>query len=218
MNKVDPELEQFMKALEKDCHKYKRNNIEWSPYSDVWLCRRWLLVRITYLLGKTRDPRNLLQECRKKGLAVPCMMTQDEFNAEFLICKENLEHLAKHGPRYCRQFLKRLVSSAKIAGNSTCASKITGILHKEANKKQWLRMNRTTKKARGGLMIAIKVPMSNGGVDEFKMKDGVLQAMNLVLVEQFQSALAAKCYCGSFFDNIRHLADCPTVQQILEGT
>ncbi len=32
-------------------------------------------------------------------------------------------------------------------------------------------MNRTAKKARGGLRIAVKVPTSDGGVDEFKMKD-----------------------------------------------
>jgi hypothetical protein len=38
INKVDIKLEQFMKALEKDCHKYKRNDIEWPPYSGVWLC------------------------------------------------------------------------------------------------------------------------------------------------------------------------------------
>jgi hypothetical protein len=37
MNKVDMESEQFMKLAEMDSHKYKRNNIEWSPYSSVWI-------------------------------------------------------------------------------------------------------------------------------------------------------------------------------------
>jgi hypothetical protein len=35
MNKVDMELEQFMKLAEMDSHKYKCNNIKWSPYSSV---------------------------------------------------------------------------------------------------------------------------------------------------------------------------------------
>ncbi len=37
MNRVDLELEQFMKSAEADSHKYKRNNIEWSPYASVWI-------------------------------------------------------------------------------------------------------------------------------------------------------------------------------------
>jgi hypothetical protein len=61
MNKFDLELEQFMKVAEKDCHKYKRTDIEWSPYSGVWLHRWWLLACIQrYLSGKTGDPRNLI--------------------------------------------------------------------------------------------------------------------------------------------------------------
>jgi hypothetical protein len=37
MNKVDMKLEQFMKLVEMDSHKYKCSNIEWSPYSSVWI-------------------------------------------------------------------------------------------------------------------------------------------------------------------------------------
>jgi hypothetical protein len=37
MNKVDSELEQFMKSAKHKCHKYKRTHIEWSPYAGVWL-------------------------------------------------------------------------------------------------------------------------------------------------------------------------------------
>ncbi len=39
MNKIDSELEQFMKSAEHKCHKYKRTQIEWSPYAGVWLHR-----------------------------------------------------------------------------------------------------------------------------------------------------------------------------------
>ena len=37
MDRVDLELEQFMKLSEIECHKYKRNNIEWSPEVGVWI-------------------------------------------------------------------------------------------------------------------------------------------------------------------------------------
>ncbi len=37
MNKIDKEMEQFMKLAERDSHKLKRNNIEWSPITRVWL-------------------------------------------------------------------------------------------------------------------------------------------------------------------------------------
>ncbi len=72
MNKLDLELEQFMKVSEQGCHKHVRDNIEWSPYSGVWLNQQWLLARIQqFLQGKTRDPRNLFQECRKQGVKDP---------------------------------------------------------------------------------------------------------------------------------------------------
>ena len=61
LNKVDEEMEQFMKSSERDCHKYKRSDIEWSPLVGVWLRRRWLLHRVqTFREGRTRDPRNLI--------------------------------------------------------------------------------------------------------------------------------------------------------------
>jgi hypothetical protein len=46
LNLVDLELEQFMKSAEQGCHKYKRNNAEWSLNGGVWILRRWLLSRV----------------------------------------------------------------------------------------------------------------------------------------------------------------------------
>jgi hypothetical protein len=219
MNKFDLELEQFMKAAEKDCHKYKRANIEWSPYSGVWLHQWWLLACIQrYLSGKTRDPRNLIQDCRKRGVTDPRLITQDELRMEFFICKQNLDHLSKHGPHYHRQFLKRLVTLAKLTGNANQAAKITGILHREDSRKWWSRVNKSTQKPRGSLMVAVKVPTAAGGVDEFKTKEGVYQAVSVMLIERFQSALVAQCHRSAFFEDIGHLTDRPVAQQILEGT
>jgi len=101
MNKIDQELEQFMKSSEQHCHKYKRMHIEWSPYAGVWLHQRWLLVRVErYLSGKTRDPRNLFRECRRQGVKNPRQITQDELKTEFFVCRQNLIALSKNGPYF----------------------------------------------------------------------------------------------------------------------
>jgi hypothetical protein len=65
---------------------------------------------------------------------------------EFFVCKQNLIHLSKHGPQYRCQFLKHLVSSAKLAEDAGHAAKITSILHREASRKHWIRVNKSTQK------------------------------------------------------------------------
>jgi hypothetical protein len=37
MNKVTIKLGQFMKSSKHTSHKFKRTNIEWSPYAGVWI-------------------------------------------------------------------------------------------------------------------------------------------------------------------------------------
>jgi hypothetical protein len=85
MNKVDLELEHFMKSAEFNCHKYKRDNIKWSPNAGVWICRRWLLARMKkYLRGETRDPHNLIRKCHLCGMTNSQQITMDELRMEFL--------------------------------------------------------------------------------------------------------------------------------------
>jgi len=219
MNCIDAELEQFMKASERECHKYIQNDIEWSPYAGVWLHRRWLLTRVRdFLLGKTRDPRNLFRDCKRRGVKDPRTITADELAAEFYVCKHNLSILAKNSPYLRRKFLKGLVNTAKAKGDLPRAGKITGILHKEASRKRWKRVNRSTGKARGGLTVAVKVPTADGGVAEYKTKEGVYGAVSEVISKRFRSALVAQCHRGKFFEDIGHLADGPAAQDILEGT
>jgi hypothetical protein len=136
MNKINAELEQFMKSSERECHKYLRNSIEWSPYASVWLHWRWLLTRVRdYLLGKTRDPRNLFRECEQQGVKDSHSITVDELKMEFYVCKHNLDLLAKNSPHLRRKCLKSLIATAKHKGDMPKAAKITGILHKEASRK-----------------------------------------------------------------------------------
>ena len=85
MNKVDLEFEKFMKSAEHDCHKYKRNNIEWSPYAGVWIHQRWLLAKVyKYLMGKTRDPRNLIWDCCLRGVKHLQVITMDKLRTKFM--------------------------------------------------------------------------------------------------------------------------------------
>ncbi len=162
-NKVDMELEQFMKSAEMDSHKYKRSNIEWSPYSSVWIHQRWLMKWVqTFLSGDTHDPRNPFRECSTQGIKVPHLITRHELKTEFFVCKHNIEILKKNSPLFRLKFLKGLVKKSKHHGEVFCISKITGIIEKEASRKLWRRINKSTRKARGRLTVAVKVPTADG--------------------------------------------------------
>ena len=117
-----------------------------------------------------------------------------------------------------RKFLKNLVAAAKRNGDAKRAIKLSGIIQKEASRKRWRQINRSTRSARGTLIMSVKVPTVDGGYQEFKSKDGVYKAVSATLVDRFQLALEAKCHHGTFFEDVGHLADGPVAQQILSGT
>jgi hypothetical protein len=168
--------------------------------------------------GRTRDPCNLFRDCEKQGVRDPQRMTRDKLRTESLVCKLNIANLEKNGPLFRLNFLKGLVRSAKEMGDTVKASKISGIIQKEKMCKQWRRINRSTRKARGSLTIAVKVPTADGGVIEHKTKEGVKNALSPIILERFQSAMTAPCHQGTFFEDVGHLVDGPVSQQILEGT
>ncbi len=171
-----------------------------------------------YKAGQIRDPRNLFRECALRGIKDPCQITPDEIVAEFYVCKHNLALLEKHGPLLQLRFLKQLVTTAKKQGDTLWASCVTGIIQKEAIHKRWHWIDQSTRQARGSLTVQVKIPTTDGGVDEFKTKEGVFNAVSATLVERFQSGLVANCHQGTFFEDVGHLADGPVAQQILEGT
>jgi hypothetical protein len=55
--------------------------------------------------------------------------------------------------------------------------------------------------------MAVKVPTSDGGFDEFKTKEGVEGGITPLILERFQSALVAPCHRGSFSVDVGHLAN-----------
>jgi hypothetical protein len=214
MNKMDLELEHFMKSAEGDCHKYKRNNIEWLPYAGAWIRQWWLLGRVArYLSGKTKDPCNLFWECSKCGVKNPRRIMTDELRTEFLVCKQNIAILEKNGPYFRLHFLKSLVVLSRERGDTDRASKISGIIQKENMRERWRRINRSTRKACRSLTVTVKVPTVDGGFDEFKTNEGVEGAVSPIILERFQLALVAPCHRGTFFDDFGHLVDGLVSQQ-----
>ena len=137
-----------MKSSEKDCHKIKSNDIEWPPYAKVWTHRRWLLKRVErYLDKKTRDPRNLIRDCLRRGVKSPLSITRDELRTEFFVCQKNIELLTKNGPLFWLKHLQDLLKQSLQSGDAHRVSKITGIIQKEAMRKRWNGINKSTRKA-----------------------------------------------------------------------
>jgi hypothetical protein len=74
----------------------------------------------------------------------PWQITSDEFKTEFCFCKHNIELLRANSPYLRLKFLKSLVTKAKTRGDITRASKVTGIIQKEASRKWWRQINMST--------------------------------------------------------------------------
>jgi hypothetical protein len=105
-----------------------------------------------------------------------------------------------------------------MKGDVIHASKVTGIIQKEVNRKQWRQINKSTCKAQGGLAVAVKIPMADGGHIKYKTKDGVFEAVSPIIQEWFQLTLVEQCHQGTFFEDVSHLAYGPAAQQILDRT
>jgi hypothetical protein len=77
----------------------------------------------------------------------------DELKTEFYVCKHNMELLTGNGPFFHLKFLKGLVTAAKKRGDSFRASTITGIIQREASRKQWKQINKSTHKNHTSLSV-----------------------------------------------------------------
>ncbi len=75
------------------------------------------------------------------------LITRDELKTDFFVCKHNIKILKKNSPFFGLKFLKGLVKKAKRRGDAFCILKITGIIEKEASRKLWRRINKSTCKA-----------------------------------------------------------------------
>ena len=101
------------------------------------------------------------------------------------MCKLNIANLEKNGPLFRLNFLHCLVRSAKDSGDTFKAARITGIIQKEKMCKRWRWINRSTRKARGGLTIAVRIPTADRGVKEYRTKEGVENAVSPIILEHY---------------------------------
>ena len=76
--------------------------------------------------------RNLIKRCKKRGIKDPRRITEDELKTEFLVCKLNLDTLAKNSPQLRKKFLKNLVTAAKIRGDKKRAEGVLRIIQNKA--------------------------------------------------------------------------------------
>ena len=147
MNKWDTELIQFKLHSEKECTKYKSNQIEWSPEVGFWLSRRWLLVRVKkFVLGLgPPDSQNLVRDCLRSHLFDPRMISHSEVMIHIQITQRQLWKLAKDGPELRRKHLLDLQKAADVKGDTTRSAVILEILTREQERKKWDRINYTTR-------------------------------------------------------------------------
>ena len=160
-----------MKSEENQYRSFKQDHIEWSPIVGVWIRRRWLhLGRVhKYLDTPSADPRNMIRDCKKHGITNLQQITQDDLDVEKGICMKEIDRLAKQAPQLRRQHLKRLVDRAEQRGDKENVRILLAILHREAVRKIWRRrVHYSTGKVRARAPVAVKVPMEDGGFEEFK--------------------------------------------------
>ena len=77
MNTCDDEVKDFMLLV----GKYKDEQVKWSPTINIWLRRRWVIVRLYKFTAKTKSwslyrYKNLQQACRRQDLKGLNTMTQ----------------------------------------------------------------------------------------------------------------------------------------------
>ncbi len=89
-----------------------------------------------FLSGKTRDPHNLFHNCQLRSIKNLQWITLNELKTKFFLCKHNIELLKQNSPYFCSKFLKSIVTRSKMKGDAVRASKVTGIIQKEASRKR----------------------------------------------------------------------------------
>ena len=222
MNRWDGELTDYMRASEKRCNQYRQCHIEWSPIVGSWLRRRWLLNRVRrYLDGNVKDARNLIRACLRRRIPDPRNITRDVLDAETWACTRMLERLKHEAPEHRAQHLSNLVEKAEAKGDSNKVRILKAIIKRERDRKQWGRVNYSTRKPRGEQVFSVKVPVPDAGdeiFEEYTTEDAIFDQVSTGLDERFRLAMSAPAYSGQLFDDIGFCGDTAAAQAILEGT
>ena len=134
--------------------------------------------------GEVQDPRNLICDCRKIDTYLEQMTLQTLDLEVFAVVKKFDErHLKASEMR--RQHLTKCLRIAKDQQDEGTAKDILQILHQEADKNHWRRVNRLVGDPRCSQVLQVKVSGEDGGTEEFSTKSGVYAAAKKYSPEPF---------------------------------
>ena len=88
---------------------------------------------------------------------------------------------------------------------------IAAILRREASKKRWANVSRTTKQKRANSILSIKVLKEDGRHDKYMTEDEVFDHASAAINHRYRKAYSAPTYSGKLFDNIVYI--CNTTHQ-----
>ena len=171
-----------------------------------------------YLQGMIPDPRNLFKRCKTHKITNPSKLTLDEVRVELFICQQKLEELRPEAPQHWREHLNDCLAKATENDDTERMQAIKKVLEREASRKCWARVNRSSKKPSGQAPVAVGVETPDQGYEEFTTEDDVFLQVSKNLSERFRLAFTAPSCSGKLFDDIGFIGDTQAVKEILEGT
>jgi hypothetical protein len=113
--------------------------------------------------------------------------------------------------------LNSCIKDDEAEGDDKKKNAIITIIRKEAKRKLWRHVNRSTKKPRGGQVLSVKVKTGET-TEKHDTEDGIFGAVSIHLAERFQLAFSAPCMRGKLFDDIGFIGDTTCAQQAIDGT
>jgi hypothetical protein len=147
----------------------------------------------------------------------PCISTYGSVCTQIMVTEQEIKHLPKDAPALHFQHLLDLIENAKRHDDTTRAKAILEILRREKQKKQWQRNNHSTCPPCGGNPTAIQVQTPTGTM-KYNTEDTVFNNATEHLSKQFWLAYLAPIYSTQIPDDISHLGNTQSAQDILDGT
>ncbi len=128
-DKIDVELKQYMKGVEKHCWCIKSGRISFLPESSKWIsCAQVYRSILWYHAGKIYNQGNLWQSAQRCGISNPLGKSLYEVQAGLKECKKQCNYYQKHDHKYCRSHLKNHLVKAREAGNEEAEKRILEII------------------------------------------------------------------------------------------
>ena len=93
-------------------------------------CQRILHQVGKYLDGKVPDSRNLIQDCSKKEICYPWLMTKELLMVDLFFCKNEMETVKAKAPEMQGKHLQQRLEFHNKAGNEKAVSDVTRFMQR----------------------------------------------------------------------------------------